>query len=335
MAVITQTGTTAAVLARAAAMAGYAPSAHNTQPWRWTVLADRLELSAVRERQLSAADPDGRLLVMSCGAALQHAQAALAAMGWDCTVDRLPNPARPDLLAVLTPTAHHAPQPEAMRVVQLMEVRHTDRRPLSDQALDEAALTAISDAVRAEGLGLHVLTSDEVYDLAAAASRAGVLEAADTAAAQELAYWIGRGDGLGMPDHVLPATAPQTRVPDRDFGRAGTLPAGPGHDRAATYAMVYGDSDEPAQWLRAGEALSAAWLTATGLGVALLPLTAAVEVLATRVALRRLLSDYAWPLLVLRLGVADAEHAGPAHTPRLSPSQIVDTAEVRHLLDRN
>jgi nitroreductase len=335
MTVTTRTGTTTAALARAAAMAGYAPSVHNTQPWRWTILADSMELSAVRDRQLTAADPEGRLLMISCGAALHHARAALDAIGWDCTVTRLPDPRRPDLLAVLTPTAHREPAPGAMRTVQDMERRHTDRRPLSDQALPAATLSAIAGAVSAEGSELHVLTGAQVYDLAAAAARAGTIEKAEPAVQEELAYWIGRGDGLGIAAHTLPSVQPATTVPDRDFGRPGTLPTAPGHDRAAAYGLIYGDDDEPGSWLRAGEALSAAWLTATRLGASVLPLSAAVEVLTTRTALRRLISDMGWPYLVLRLGVAEPDHAGPAHAPRLPASQIVDTGEVRHLLDRD
>jgi nitroreductase len=327
------TVTTAAALAQAATTAGYAPSVHNTQPWRWTVLPDRLELSAERDRQLTATDDEGRLLTISCGAALHHARLALAAEGRQCTVDRLPDPARPDLLAVLTPDRQEDAAPSAMRLVQSMRVRHTDRRPLSDRALPDDVVQAIAEAVRAEGPHLHVLSGGQVYDLAAAADRAGAVEADDERIQEELAYWTSRGDGLGVPGYTLPAEQPATTVPERDFRRAGTLPATPGHDRAAAYGVLYGDADEPLWWLKAGEALSAAWLTAAGLGASLLPLSAVVEVAITRTALRRLLADLGWPYLVVRLGYADPDHAGPAHTPRLEPSQVVDTSAVRHLLD--
>ena len=53
----------AVALAEAAAAAGYAPSVHNTQPWRWRVHPDRLELYAERARQLAMGDPEGRLLL--------------------------------------------------------------------------------------------------------------------------------------------------------------------------------------------------------------------------------------------------------------------------------
>ena len=94
----------AAALAEAADLAGYAPSIHNTQPWRWRVDRGQLELYADTGRQLAASDPNGRLMMVSCGAALHHARTALAARGWRIEVDRMPDPDRSDLLARLTPT---------------------------------------------------------------------------------------------------------------------------------------------------------------------------------------------------------------------------------------
>jgi nitroreductase len=66
-------------LVAAADAARLAPSIHNTQPWRWVVRGDRLELFAAPERQLHEQDPRGRLMQLSCGAALHHALVALAA----------------------------------------------------------------------------------------------------------------------------------------------------------------------------------------------------------------------------------------------------------------
>ena len=60
-----------------------APSVHNTQPWRWRIRPDAVELHADWNRHLVATDPDRRDLVLSCGAALHHLQVALAARGLD------------------------------------------------------------------------------------------------------------------------------------------------------------------------------------------------------------------------------------------------------------
>jgi nitroreductase len=318
--------TPATILAEAAAAAGSAPSIHNTQPWRWRVHPDALDLYADRSRQLGQADPFGRLLTVSCGAALHHARVSLAAEGWRATVTRLPEPADPDLLARLVLAERVEVTPEAMRTFQATEVRHTDRRPVSDEAIEPEKLATIEQAVAAEGARLHLLSPDQLLDLAAAAAQAQSVELADPSWRAELEYWAGGAHptGTGVPEEAIPSSAPETTVPGRDFGHPGTLPVSAGHDRTAVYMILYSDEDTPVGWLRGGEALSAAWLTATQLGVSIVPLSAAVEVTGTRVALRQLLAGLGYPYLVLRLGVADAEHPGAPHPPRLPSQQVVE-----------
>jgi nitroreductase len=325
-----ETPATDRVLTDAAAMSGRAPSVHNTQPWRWKVFPDALELRMARDSRLAATDPEGRLTTLSCGAALHHARVALAAEGWTAVVERLPDPKQPDLLARLTRFRHSGADRDAMRLVQCMRVRHTDRRPVSDEPMPGATLDEIVQTAGAEGARLEVLDSDQVMDLAAAAGQAAAAAAEEPKLREELEYWTSRaGTGTGLPPGVLPERAPQTTVPARDFGRPGTLPSGPGHDRAAVYGILWGTEDEPDSWLRAGEGLSAAWLAATRLGVSLVPLSGVVEVDGTRETLHELLARLGFPYLALRLGLADPAHAGAPHTPRLPTEQIVDTSAVR------
>src|SRR5690349_10741072 len=144
-------------LANAAALAGYAPSIHNSQPWRWRVSGDVLDLYAAHSRQLAITDPDGRLAVLSCGTALHHARTALAAEGWRVDVERLPDPAAPDWLARITLAERVPVSADAVRLVQTIRVRHTDRRPVTGPRVEPAELAAIEAVVRAEGARLHTL----------------------------------------------------------------------------------------------------------------------------------------------------------------------------------
>ncbi|BCB77440.1 NAD(P)H nitroreductase [Phytohabitans flavus] len=321
----TRERTARAALAEAAVAARHAPSVHNTQPWRWRVEPDALDLFAVRDRQLLAGDPDGRLLTLSCGAALHHAVVALAAEGWTAAVSRLPDPADAEHLARVTLAGRTEVTGAAMRRFQAVRLRHTDRRPVSEVPADPAPVAA---AVAEYGIHLHVLTRDQVLDLAAAASRADRVETGDDAQRAELASWTGgdRPGGTGVPDAAIPDRAPETTVPGRDFAHAGTLAIGDGHDEAAVYAVLYGPGDEPADWLRAGEALSAGWLAATEAGIAVLPYSSVVELPAIRTALRNVISGVGYPYLVLRLGTADPDAAGPPPTPRLPASETVEVA---------
>ncbi len=312
-------------LTQAVQAAGRAPSIHNTQPWLWRIDADGCELYAQRGRQLGVTDPEGRLLILSCGAALHHARVALAAEGWRFDVARLPDPDRPDLLARLVLRGREAPAADAVRQYHAMRLRYTDRRPVSTTPVDDSALTAIAAAAEGEGTSLHLLRRDQVIELAAAAGYAQKTERAETAWVAELAYWTGgsRPTGAGVPDTAIPDRPTQTTVPSRDFGHHGALEITAEHDRAASFGLLYGDEDAPPAWLRAGEALSSAWLTASELGVSLVPMSAPVEVAITREELRRLLAGVGYPYLVLRLGIADAELPAPPPTPRLPVEQII------------
>ena len=46
-------------LAEAATAAGHAPSVHNTQPWRWRLIGDHMDLYVEPSRVLEVTDPVG------------------------------------------------------------------------------------------------------------------------------------------------------------------------------------------------------------------------------------------------------------------------------------
>jgi nitroreductase len=313
-------------LVQAARLAGFAPSIHNTQPWHWRVQGASMELRAERTRQLAVTDPEGRMLTISCGAALHHVRVALAAEGWAVDVERGPDRDDADVLARLSLAGTAPVPPEAMRLLQTMRIRRTDRRPVADIPVAAESVAQIRWAAEAEGARLHVLQPGDIIDLAATADQAQRAQSLDPTWTQELAYWAGgaRANRVGVPDASIPSQAPATTVPGRDFGHGGALPVGPGHDREAVYAILYGDEDTPRGWLRGGEALSALWLAAIELDLTVLPLSAVVEVPRTRLALRGMLAGVGEPYLALRLGVADPDHAGPPHTPRLPADQVVE-----------
>jgi nitroreductase len=311
-------------LREAADAARYAPSIHNTQPWKWTVHPDRLELFAVPGRQLAVQDPDGHMLLLSCGAALHHARAALAATGWEPRVERTAG----EPLATIHAGGGGEPAPAAVAYLEQVKARHTDRRTVGDTPIAPEVLDALVAAAEGEGARLHLVGRDQVIDLAVIVERAQKTESSDERLQEEISEWVGgeRSAGTGIPDANLPAGMPLTTVAERDFGRSGTLPVGEGHDTAATYAVLYGVGDDRVEWLRAGEALNAVWVAATAHGAGVLPLSSPIEVGYTRLELRHLIGDLGAPYLVLRLGVLDPAGAKPSGTPRLPVEQVIDEA---------
>ncbi len=151
---------------RAAEVGGRAPSVHNTQPWRWPATRAGLELRADRSRQLRAADPDRRLLPISCGAALHHARLALHAAGWVPQVARMPDARSAGALAEITVTGYGRATAQQRRLFDEIDIRHTDRRPSVEQKVPHDALEVIGRAAIDEGAGLHAAAADRADHLA-------------------------------------------------------------------------------------------------------------------------------------------------------------------------
>ena len=309
----------------AATTAGSAPSIHNTQPWHWRVDGDVLDLYAEPARQLPTTDPDGRLMVLSCGAALHHARVALAADGYEVDVTLMPSADDQDHLATIAVRGPAPVTAAAIRMARAIGVRHTDRRPLRDEALSAAAMTAVRSAASPYGVNVDVLARDKVIELAAAVDRAQRGLLADAETRDELTWWTnGRDlDADGIPDSVIPDRAPLTNVPGRDFGHPGSLPISEEHDQSATYAILSGAEDDPQAWLNAGQALSAMWLVATEWMIGLLPLSAPIEMLPARQLVRDIIAGIGHPYMAVRLGLPDTTAAPIVRTARRPASQTV------------
>lgn len=320
----------------AVSVARFAPSLHNTQPWQWRLAAGSMDLHTDRSRHMRVTDPKGRLMILSCGAALRYARIALQIQGFTHpSVHRIEHGrAATDevLLARLTPAEHEEPTPASMHELRLMMQRHTDRGPVRDEPVPAGTLERLQQAGEKNDAQLHLFRDRQVTELAAITGQAQRLAEADPRRQAELDEWstAHQRDGIGVPRSNVNTRPGRVRVTPRRFGPARPLPpvdpAESPTDAAATYAVVHVPVDTPPAWLRAGEALVAIWLAATAAGVAVQPFSEAIEADTTRTRLTTLLGDTGYPMLVLRFGLAERQPLNPPATPRLSVSQILREA---------
>ena len=276
----------AEVLINATTAAAQAPSIHGTRPWRWRLHDDRIDLFVQDGRVLDRTDPAHRLAVLSCGTALHHALISLASDGRRTTVTRLPDTADLRHLATVRVGADIRADAGAIRHLRNITRRHSDPHPALSSPVDADKLRSIAAAARSQGAKLQLLRPLQILGLASAADRAQHTAAEET---------------------MWPAV--RTTAPRRNFGYPGNLNVDDTHDRAAVYAVLYGPGDGDLDWLRAGEALSAAWLTAAELDISVLPLSVTTEVAAIRENVRQLLTEIGYPYLVLRFGAVDPDTA--------------------------
>ena len=304
---------TSTALRRAAVRATLAPSVHNTQPWRLLLSENVLRIHADRTRQLHVLDPTGRQLLISCGCALLNARVALARAGTAVAVERLPVSDEPDLLATLTARDEGECDAELAALDQVLELRQTNRRRFSDDAVPPQLLETLESAAAAEGAELLVVRDpDQRVAVAGLSQHADAIENLNPAYRAELRAWTtndsGRGDGvrsLAVP-HVDGSAGDEVPIRDFDTHGFGWLPADTHSTSRQCLVLLCTRGDRPLDWLRAGEALERVLLEITRHGFVASPLTQVTEVVSARARLRAELGLIGYPHVLLRIGRAPA-----------------------------
>ncbi|MEP7020101.1 MAG: hypothetical protein ABI808_05585 [Pseudonocardiales bacterium] len=300
-------------LRRAAVRATLAPSVHNTQPWRFLLGEDRLQISADWDRQLRVLDPRGRQMMISCGCALFNARVALAGAGYRVYVERFPPNAHPDDVARLTLSGRASRQPSIGSLDRAIDARRTNRRRFAHDAVPAQVVDRLVQAANAEGAVLMPITRAEDREtIARLNQRADGLEVGDPAYRAELRAWTSddprRLDGVQSSNVAYAGVGARSseNVPIRVFDTDGSgwLPEDNGTGADQCLLLLGTMDDSPAGWLAVGEALEHVLLEIADLGYAASPLTQLIEVRETHELLRQHLRLAMHPSVLLRVGLA-------------------------------
>lgn len=291
-----------------ASQARWAPSKHNSQPWRFVVTQVELEVWADPSRLLAETDSHRRELVLSCGAAMHLAVLAARAHGVSPRVRVLPDGAG----GCVARLVEDGPWDVTQRDRDLLDAvprRRTDRGPLDADDLPPSLAFELQDRAAEQGAELHlVATSGGRRSLADLISRADRQLLRAGGPDRELAEWTrGPGDRRsdGVPsDHTRgPAASYRAEYVQRDFSTSDSTPAQDrsGPDRPMI-AVLCTPADTMVDHVRAGAALAAVLLQATLAGASASFLNQPIEHTASRLQLPEQLGLRGVPQLVLRLG---------------------------------
>ena len=236
------------VIRNAVMLACRAPSLHNTQPWRWTFDGAGLHLFADRMRVVLSTDSTGREVLLSCGAVLDHLRVAMAAAGWDTTIERFPDPHDPDHVAVLRFTPMSIVTDAQCERADAILARRTDRLPFDAPP----EWPSMEVRLRLAVIPYHVMT-DIVLDrdrpiLAEASRLTEQLRSCDPSYQSELDWWtspFALTDGIPQSSLVsdseagrvdvartFPSARPTERRPDIGVDRSKIIVLSTSHEDA-------------------------------------------------------------------------------------------------------
>jgi hypothetical protein len=303
---------------------------HNTQPWRFRVSQNAIELYYDPRRKLLA-DPMGREMLISCGAALFGLRLAVRSLGYQPVVDLLPEPGRLRLVARVRPGAAKPMSAAERDLVKALPRRHTHRGGFGPGPLPAGLLAGLQHDALAEGATLAIVEPGLAYErLSDIAHAVGRRLRQDARARADVRQWTRNAGSLardGIPAHAFPAATdaaragPRGRLPGRDFdlGRGFGL-ADPEGPAPAVTAVLLTARDTRADWLRAGQGLHRLLLHAASRWVFASLHTELLEISSIRALIRDRLALSGAPQMLLQLGVADTTHP----TGRRPPDELIE-----------
>ena len=306
-----------------AEIAARAPSVHNTQPWRFTVAGQAIELYADASRQLME-DLAGREMIISCGAALFGLRLAVRSLGYQPEVDLFPEPSQRRLLARVRAGRRAPVTSDERAMLQAVPHRHTHRGAFDPGPLPAGLLERLRDDVAAEGATLVVIGDGPAYQRLTAilSSWSRWRDLYPTSPAEirtqaETLRWTREASSPardGVPAQAFPASAGREagRLPQRDFdlGRGWGFPMSGGPPAPVT-AIMATPGDDQESWLGAGQALQRMLLRAASQWVFARLQTQPLQSASVRAQIRGSLTPAESPQLLLELGVARTSRPTP------------------------
>jgi len=290
-----------------------APSTHNTQPWKFDLTPEGIEVYADYSRRMPVVDPGNRELLMSVGAAVFNLRVAASHFNMPFRVDYNLSGASELPLATISLASPESKNPASSGLgicLANIPLRHTNRSPFLVSRIPSSVIAKLKSA--ADGAQTEIVVTvdgalnQKVADLVAEAEG---LQWSDAGFRKDLAEWI-RPGGSTRQDGI-PGTVYGWKGPVDDLGAYATRVIDQGRLRAARDRnlcleapglIVLATEDSVSHWIEAGEVLQQLLLAIVREGLHASYFNMPIQVPDFRTRLKALMPCSGWPQLLLRVG---------------------------------
>lgn len=286
-----------------------AANGHNTQPWRFAIQQDGIEIHPDYSRRLPIVDPDDRELWISLGCALENLLIAAHAAGYATEVTY---PAAVDYIRIrLT-----ADKPQAGPLFAAIELRQNTRSEYDRQPVKAADLAEVETLPLEPGITLrYLLDSAQLETVLDYVNQGNLHQYADQAFMKELIDWLrfNQKEAMASLDGLFSRCSGNPEVPGW-LGRlfvAGTKPQQQADSDAkklrssAGAVVVASAAEDKAAWVRTGQVYERLALKLTSLDIKSAFLNQPIEVAHLRAQFQQAIGlGSSAPQLVVRFGYA-------------------------------
>lgn len=288
-----------------------AANGHNTQPWKFAVKDNAIEIHPDTSRRLSVVDPHDREMWISLGCSLENLLVAARALGYATEVTY---PDQADFIRVqLT-----ADTPQANPLFDAIPLRQNTRSAYDGRLIKNEDLDQLQSLQLEPGVTLQFATNPQAMETFLEYVNLGNLaQYADTAFVDELIEWLrfNKKEALSSLDGLYSACSGNPQVP-RFIGQmfvAGTKPQQQADADATKFrtspvaVVIASQADNKTSWVHTGQVYERFALMTTSLNIKSAFLNQPIEVAELRSQFQSAIGlGNSLPQLLVRFGYADA-----------------------------
>lgn len=315
------------LIGRVIASAILAASAHNTQPWKFKVTGNTVDVFVDWDRHLTVSDPSLRELYISIGCAITNILVAARYSEYEPQLSYFPagegkkNP----VARIVCNKTNHSSNSINTALFSAIANRRTDRntydkQPLTDKERQELPATNNKTVILLED-------NDKIAEIAELTEEATIRTLSRKDFKEELSHWVRNNwtkQHDGMPGYAMGIPAPLSLI-SPIMVRLAPIHKQEGPktreqmNSSSAVAIIAHETDSLINWVKSGQTIEQIWLEATAAGLSVAPLVASVEAGEdTRSRLKQILGTNLLPQSILRLGHTD-------HKPlRSSPRRTIE-----------
>lgn len=305
-----------------------APSSHNTQPWKFIIDGNHIQIHADLTHRLPAADPTNKELFISTGCTIPNIEIAARHFGFIPNTTILPNHKNPNHIATIECVASNTKPSNQANLFPYITRRLTNRSMYQKGKTLPKSIVHQLQSIPQHSIELELYQKDLLKPLAKITYDSMKAALSNQAFRDELSHWVRhnwtkQGDGLpantlGMPDAMSVMITTLVKSPMMAITTAEL------EERminsSSAVGILYAPQEEKRHWINAGRTFTLLSLICVKHKLGIAPLSGAIEIQSARQKLLRLLHETRVPMMFFRIGYPKKKFP---HSPRRDLNQVI------------